>query len=48
MKGRDGSNPPLSAKQSAISALSVEKSKILRTFVHFLLPEGTGEARGAA
>jgi hypothetical protein len=33
-----------SANQSAIFAFSVNKSKIARMFVHFLLPEGTGEA----
>jgi hypothetical protein len=44
MKGRDGSNPRLSANQSAILAFSAESSKIVRMFVHFLRPEGTGEA----
>src|ERR1035441_6147898 len=33
--GLGGSNPPLSASQSAISAFSAEKSKIVRMFGHF-------------
>jgi hypothetical protein len=45
MKGRDGSNPRLSARQSAIAALSAENPKIGRMFAHFLLAEGTGEAQ---
>ena len=43
-KGLDGSNPPLSAIQSEISAFSKGKSKIVRMLAHFLRPEGTGEA----
>ena len=43
--GESGSHRTASsANQSAIFALSAENSKILRTFAHFLLPEGTGEA----
>jgi hypothetical protein len=33
-----------SAKQSSIFKFSTGRSKILRTFAHFLLPKGTGEA----
>ena len=44
MKGLDGSNPTLSANQSAISEISLGNSKIARMFAHFLQPEGTGEA----
>jgi len=43
MKGRDGSNPRLSATQSAIFALSAENSKILRIFEHFVGLKGTRE-----
>ena len=42
--GYGGSNPPLSAKQSAISALFSENPKIARMRAYFLRPEGTGEA----
>ncbi len=35
MKGLGGSNPRISAKQSAIFAFSAEKSKILRMFATF-------------
>jgi hypothetical protein len=42
-QGIAGSNPGLSAIQSAIFALSAGKSKILRTFTHYSLPEGTGD-----
>ena len=45
MKGLDGSNPPLSASQSAMFAFSAEKSKILRMLAHFLLLKGTGEVQ---
>jgi hypothetical protein len=38
------SNPTRSAIQSAIFAFSPGNSKTLRTFAHFLRPEGTGEA----
>ena len=44
LKGLGGSNPPLSAKLSAIPAFSAEKRKIVRMLAHFLRPEGTGEA----
>ena len=33
-----------SATESSVFEFSAEKSKILRMFAHFLLPEGTGEA----
>ena len=42
-KGTGGSNPPLSATQSAISAFSAEESKILRMFAHFFDLKGTGD-----
>jgi hypothetical protein len=42
-KGLGVSNDCLPAKQSAIFALSTEKSKIVRTLRIFLGPEGTGE-----
>lgn len=45
MKRRDGSNPHLSDKQSAIAALFAENPKIGCMFAHFLLAEGTGEAQ---
>ena len=43
-KGLGGSYDCLPAKQSSIFAFSTGRSKILRTFAHFLLPKGTGEA----
>src|SRR5208282_3368888 len=45
MKGLGGSNPPLSATQSTISAFSAENLKTVRMFAHFLLSKGTGEAQ---
>ena len=39
-----GSNPTLSATQSAISAFSPKKSKMLRMFAKFVRFKGTGEA----
>ena len=45
MNGRDGSNPRLSASQSAVFAFSAENSKIVRMFAHFLLSKGLGEAQ---
>ena len=45
IKGLDGSNPLLSAKQSAIFAFSAGKSKIVRMFAYFVRPKGTGEAQ---
>jgi hypothetical protein len=43
--GLDGSNPLLSASQSAIFAFSAENSKILRIFADFVRLKGTGEAQ---
>jgi len=45
IEGLDGSNPSLSATQSAIFAFSAEKSKIVRMLVHFVGVNGTGEAQ---
>ena len=43
--GTGGSNPPRSASQSAIFALSAENSKIVRTFARFPRAQGSGEAQ---
>jgi hypothetical protein len=45
MKGRDGSNPSLSASQSALFAFSAENSKIVRLFAKFVRFKGTGESQ---